>query len=88
MGRNKGYYNKDCERSRQEKQQMGGKYKNETAVPLKEKLTGKSMEKEIENDFINLYKNHYNACNSGFAKRILERNHFANYKEYQEGAQP
>ena len=35
MRRNKGHYNKDTERARQEKQQIRGKYKNPTAVRLK-----------------------------------------------------
>ena len=84
MGRNKGHYSKDSERARQEKQQMRGKYRNPTAVRLREKLTGESMQTEMQNDFVNLYKNHYNACYSGFAKKILEKNHFASYRDYQE----
>ena len=80
MERGKGHYNKDCERVRQEKQQLRGKYRNSTAVRLREKLTGESMQTEMKRDYNNLYENHYNACYSGFSKKILEKNHFKTYK--------
>ena len=71
MGKGKGHYNKDTERARQEKQQMRGKYRNPTAVRLREKLTGKiNRDREIRADFA-----HYNACYSGFAKRALVKNY-------------
>ena len=39
MGRGKARYNKDCERSRQEKEQMKGKYcGGQTAIDLKKKV--------------------------------------------------
>ena len=88
MGRGKGYYNKDTERVRQQKQQLKGKYKNATAVRLKENLTGESMQSEIENDFTNLYENHYNGYYSGFAKKILEKNHFKTYKNFKDHEDP
>ena len=81
MGRGKSYYNKDCERVRQQKEQYRGKYKNHTAVRLREKLTGESMQLELDNDIANLYENYYNSCYSGFAKKIFEKNHFKAYKE-------
>ena len=76
MGKGKGHYNKDTERARQEKQQMRGKYRNPTAVRLREKLTGENRDREIRADFAHLYKNHYNACYSGFAKRALVKNSY------------
>ena len=82
MGRNKGHYNKNCERVRQEKLQIRGKYKNPTAVCLKEKITGENQNEEIENDFINLYEKHYNACYSAFSKRALVKNSYNTYQKY------
>ena len=43
---------------------------------LKEKITGET--REIAIDFSNLYKNHYNACYGGFAKRALVKNYSGN----------
>ena len=40
MGKGKGRYNKDCERSRQERQQTKEKYGSKTAIKLRKKLTG------------------------------------------------
>ena len=56
MGKGKGHINQDLERARQEKNRIGGKYGNPTAVRLKEKLTGENRDKEITADFANLYK--------------------------------
>ena len=72
MGRGKGYYNKDLERTRQEKNKR--KHKNLTAVRLKEKITGEDVREEILNDYVKLFENHYNQCYSGFAKRTSVRN--------------
>ena len=80
MGKGKGHYNKDTERARQEKQQMRGKYRNPTAIRLRKKLTGINRDEEIKADYASLYKNHYNACYSGFAKRALVRNFYPNEK--------
>ena len=80
MGRGRRHYNKDCERVRQQKEQYIGKYKNYTAIRLREKLTGEPIQNEMEKDFANIYENHYNSCNSGFARKILEKNHFEDYK--------
>ena len=76
MGKGKGQYNKDTERARQEKNREG----SPTAMRLKEKLTGQNREEEIKAVYANLFKNHYNACYSGFAKRALVRNHYPNEK--------
>ena len=70
---------KTVKEQNKKKEQMRRKYRNPTAVRLRE-----SMQTEMQNDFVNLYKNHYNACYSGFAKKILEKNHFASYRDYQE----
>ena len=50
MGKGKGQYNKDSERSRQEKQQMKGKYRSITAMHLREKLTGENRNEEMKAD--------------------------------------
>ena len=83
MARGKGHYNKDCERARHQKKQYAGKYKNPTAVRLREKLTGESMQTEMKKDYNNLYENHYNACYSDFAKRTLKKNHGFVEKNYE-----
>ena len=80
MGKGKGHYNKDTERARQEKNREGRKFGSPTAMRLKEKLTGQNREEEIKAVYANLFKNHYNACYSGFAKRALVRNHYPNEK--------
>ena len=54
MGKGKGHYNKDTERARQEKQQMRGKYRNPTAIRLREKLTGINRDEEIKADYASL----------------------------------
>ena len=74
MGRGKGQYNKNFKRSRQEKQQTKGKYGSPTAIRLRKKLTGKDQTEEIKADAENIFKNHYNACYSKFAKSQLLRN--------------
>ena len=73
MGKGKGQYNKDCQRSRQEKQQMKGKYGSITAMRLREKLTGKNRNEGMKADCDNVLKNPCNACYSGFAKRALRK---------------
>ena len=75
MGRGKGRYNKDCERVRQEKKEKKGRYGGQTAIRLREKLTGEDKTEEIKEDYDRLYKNHYNACYNDFAKKTLEKNH-------------
>ena len=67
---------------RQEKQQIKGKYKNPTAVRLKEKITGVNQDDEIKDDFINLYEKHYNACYNDGAKRALVKNSYNTYQYY------
>ena len=79
MGRGKGYYNKDSERTRQEKRQLQRKHKNLTAVRLKEKIIREDVREEILNDYAKLFENHYNSCYSGFAKRTLVRNCYDTY---------
>ena len=75
MGRGKGRYNKDCERVRQEKKEKKGKYGSQTAMRLREKLTGEDRSEEMKADCVNILQNHYNACYSDFAKKSLEKNH-------------
>ena len=75
MGRGKGRYNKDCERGRQEKKEKKGKYGGQTAIQLREKLTGEDRSEEIKADCSKIFQNHYNACYSDFAKRSLVKNH-------------
>ena len=75
MGRGKRRFNKDSERSRQEKKQVKGKYGSPTTIHLREKLTGEDKKEEIKEDYDRLHKNHYNACYNDFAKRTLEKNH-------------
>ena len=75
MGKWKGHYNEDTERARQEKNRVGQEFRSPTAIRLKEKLTGQSREEEIKAVYANLFKNHYIACYSGFAKRALVK-HF------------
>ena len=58
MGKGKGHYHKDTERARQEKQRLGGKYRNPTAVHLKEKLTDQNRDEEIKADYALLFINH------------------------------
>ena len=73
MGRGKGQYNKNCKRSRQEKQQTKGKYGSPTAIRFRKKLTGKHQTEEIKADAENIFKKNYNACYSKFAKSQLLR---------------
>ena len=75
MARGKGRYNKDCERSRQEKKQINGKYGSLTAMRLRKKLTGEDRSEEMKADYNNILQNHYNACYSDFAKKTLKKNH-------------
>ena len=75
MGKGKGIYNKDCERSRQEKQQTKEKYGSQTAIKLRKNLTGVDQTEEIKSDCSKIFQNHYNACHSDFAKRSLVNNH-------------
>ena len=80
MGRGKGHYNKDRERERQQRDQYIGKYKNYTTMRLREKLTGEPIQDKMEKHFAYIYENHYNSCNVGFVKKILEKNRFEDYK--------
>ena len=76
MGKGQGQYNKDCERARQEKEQFRRKYKNQTAIRLREKLTGENRYEEMKADSFKVFKNQYNACRSEYAKRSLFKNHY------------
>ena len=80
MGRGTGRYNKDCERVRQEKKEKKGRYGGQTAIRLREKLTGEDRSKEMKADCLKIFQNHYNACYSDFAKRSLEKNHKSMYE--------
>ena len=84
MGRGKGRYNKDCERVRQVKKKKKGKHGSQTAIRLREKLTGEDRSEELKADCANILQNHYNACYSDFAKRSLKKNHNLNDKNYQD----
>ena len=75
MGKGQGQYNKDCERARQEKQQMKGKYGSPTAIRLREKLAGENRYEEMKADSFKVFKNQYNECRSEYGKRSLFKNH-------------
>ena len=55
------------------KKQAKGKYGSETAIRLREKITGEDRSEEMKADCANILQNHYNACYSDFAKRSLQK---------------
>ena len=52
---------------------MEGKYGSQTAIRLREKLTGEDKTEEMKEDYDRLYNNHYNACYNECAKRTLRK---------------
>ena len=67
MGRGKRHHNKDCERVRQQLEQMNKKYKSSTVTRLRENLT----ESEMEKDFIDIFEKHHNVCKGAFKIKLL-----------------
>ena len=87
MGRGKGHYNKERERVRQQLEQLRGKYRSDTAIYLRENLTRKITESEMEKDFINIFENHHNVCKCTFIRK-KSLNHYEDYKYYKNKNQP
>ena len=54
---------------------MKGKYRSQTAIPLREKLTGEDKTEEMKADYANVLQNHCNMHYSDFAMKSLEKNH-------------
>ena len=87
MARGKRQHNKDRERVRQQLEQMNKKYKSSTVTRLRENLTRKITESEMEKDFIDLFEKHHNVCKGAFKNQTAEY-FYDSYKCYKNKTKP